>query len=91
MSMKDIHLQDENMELRINARGIVIAISLGKAIVAGIGAGIALLGALDIAFAATAREWWNSVQPDRMLDYAAAGGGLAGFFWQLFHLIAATK
>ncbi len=89
--MKDIHIQDEEMEMRVSARGIVIAIALGKATVAGIGAGIALLGALDIAFAATAKEWWESVQPDKLLNYAAASGGVAGFVWQLVQLLASSR
>ncbi len=89
--MKDIHLQEESLEMRVSAKGIVIAVALGKAVVAGVGLGIAILGALDIAFAATAREWWASIQPDALLNYAAASGGAMGFLWQAAQLIMATR
>ena len=52
--------------------------ALGKAIIAGVGLGLASLGALDIAFAVSAHEWWQSVRPDALFNWFAAAGGVGG-------------
>ncbi|WP_453951825.1 hypothetical protein [Bradyrhizobium sp. USDA 377] len=55
----------------------LVFVSLAKAAIAGAGVAVAVLGALDIAFAATAREFLDQVRP-HFLDFAAIGGGLLG-------------
>jgi hypothetical protein len=52
-------------------------VSLAKAAVAGAGLALAALGALDIAFAITARDFLEHIRP-HILDYAAVGGGILG-------------
>ncbi len=85
----DFLRDDENM--RITPRSILLLVALGKAVVAGIGAGIALLGALDIAFAVTAQEWWDSMKVDHWFNIAAVGGGVTGFIVQLAFIVMDSR
>lgn len=53
-------------------------VALSKALVAGAGFGLAVMGAFDIAFAVAATEWWNAMKPDYLVNVAAATGALGG-------------
>ena len=89
--MNRIDLFQEDEDMRITPKSILMLVALGKAVVAGIGAGIALLGALDIAFAATAQEWWDGMKVEHWFNVAAVGGGVAGFFVQLVLIVMDSR
>ncbi|MCK1742226.1 hypothetical protein IVA80_15480 [Bradyrhizobium sp. 139] len=55
----------------------LIFVSFAKAAVAGAGLALAALGALDVAFAITARDFLDHMRP-HVLDYAAISGGILG-------------
>lgn len=59
-------------------RYLLIA-AIGKAMMAGAGVGIACLGALDLAFAISAEQWWEAVKPDAIVNWFAVGGTVVGF------------
>jgi hypothetical protein len=56
---------------------LLMFVSLAKAAIAGAGLAVAVLGALDIAFAVTARDFLEHIRP-HFLDFAALGGGVIG-------------
>lgn len=68
-------------------RKVLLTVALGKAAIAGAGAGLAILGAFDIAAAVTAREWLNEVQHAYALNLFAIGGGVTGAVGGLVKLI----
>jgi len=49
-----------------------------KIMIAGVGVGLAALGALDVAFAVAAHQWWTDVRPDWLLSMFAATGAIGG-------------
>jgi hypothetical protein len=55
----------------------LMLVSFAKAAIAGAGLAMAALGALDIAFAITARDFLEHMKP-HILDYTAVGGGVLG-------------
>jgi hypothetical protein len=55
----------------------LVIVSFAKAAVGGAGLALALLGALDVAFAVTARDFLEHMKP-HLIDYAAVGGGVLG-------------
>lgn len=61
----------------------LIIVGIGKAAIAGAGVALAALGALDIAFAITARDFLHGLKP-YYLDIAAAGGGIIGALVRAF-------
>ena len=65
---------------------VITFIALGKATVVGATAGLALLGAMDIAFATTASQWMNDFQTNYFDTFAISGGAL-GFAGQLYNII----
>ncbi len=56
---------------------LLVFVSFAKAAIAGAGVMVAVLGALDIAFAVTAKDFLDQVRP-HFLDFAAVGGGVVG-------------
>lgn len=60
-----------------------MTLALGKAAVAGAAAGLAVLGAFDVASAISAKEWLTAVQHAYAFDAFAATGGAVGFVWKL--------
>jgi hypothetical protein len=65
---------------------ILMVIALGKAVVVGATAGLALLGAMDIALAASASQWMTEFQTTYFDTFAIAGGAV-GFAGQLYSII----
>jgi hypothetical protein len=57
-----------------------------KAMIAGVGLGLAALGALDVAFAVSAEQWWQAVRPDWLVNMFAATGAVGAI---LVRIIAA--
>lgn len=51
-------------------------LAVTKAMIAGVGIGLAAMGALDIAFAVTAAHWWAEMRPDWILNAFAGFGAL---------------
>jgi len=56
---------------------LLAVVALGKAAVLGASLALAVLGAFDIAFAATASHWLDVLQKE-YLNYVAIGGGFIG-------------
>lgn len=67
-------------------RKLLVFVTIGKGAVAGTGLALAGLGALDIAFAATANDWLQEVQRD-YVNYFALGGGAVGAAWGLIRAV----
>ena len=67
-----------NNKFPIHWKTVMQGIVIAKAGILGASAGLALLGALDIASAIAARDWATEMQKEVYLDYFALGGGLAG-------------
>lgn len=63
-------------------RRFLLALALGKAVVAGAAAGLATLGALDVAAAIAAKEWLTAVHHAYAFDAFAGVGGVLGLVWK---------
>jgi hypothetical protein len=58
----------------------LMMVAIGKAAIAGAGLALAAMGALDIAFAITAKDLISNLRP-YYFDYATFGGGALGAIW----------
>jgi hypothetical protein len=65
------------MPIPIFWKRFLVLVAIGKAAVAGAGVALAILGAMDIAFALSAKAWLSELKP-YYLDVAAIGGGVVG-------------
>lgn len=59
---------------------VVMAVSVGKAFVAGAGLGLAALGVVDIAGTLGIRPVYDFIEKEHVLDAFAFGGGFLSIF-----------
>lgn len=66
-----------DMPIPLFWKRFLVLVAIGKAAVAGAGVALAIMGALDIAVAISAKAWLTEFKP-YYLDIAAIGGGAVG-------------